>query len=300
MQDAPTAPYLPPLAHPERQLGTRHFDFDRQVAVMAIVNRTPDSFFDQGATFALDRAVDAAIAAAEAGADWVDIGGAKFAPGPEISAAEELDRVLPVVEAVAAQSDVVISVDTFRASVAAACVAAGAHVVNDTTGLSDPEMAGVIAASGASLVVTHSLAEPRKPYPHPRYDDIAAEVRAFLEERVERAIAAGVSSDRLFIDPGHDLNKNTVQSLELTRRLAEITRIGIPTLAAVSNKDFVGESLGAEKHDRLEGSIVAATACVMLGARIVRMHDVRASVAAMRMLEAILGFREPVWAVHNV
>ncbi|MFB2598310.1 dihydropteroate synthase [Herbiconiux sp. P17] len=300
MHEAPGAPYLPPLAHPERQLGSRHFDFDRQVAVMAIVNRTPDSFFDQGATFALDHAVDAALAAAGDGADWVDIGGAKFAPGPEISAAEELDRVLPVVEAVSARSDVVISVDTFRASVAAACVAAGAHVVNDTTGLSDPDMAAVIAASGASLVITHSLAEPRRPYPHPHYDDIAAEVRAFLEARVDRAVAAGVPAGRLFVDPGHDLNKNTVQSLELTRRMAEITRIGIPTLAAVSNKDFVGESLGAEKNDRLEGSIVAATACVMLGARVVRMHDVRASVAAMRMLEAVLGFREPVWAVHNV
>jgi dihydropteroate synthase len=300
MHDAPGTPYLPPLAHPQRRLGRRHFDFDRQIAVMAIVNRTPDSFFDQGATFALDRAVEAAIAAADAGADWVDIGGAKFAPGPEISAEEELDRVLPVVEAVAARSDVVISVDTFRASVAAVCIAAGAHVVNDTTGLSDPEMAGVIAASGASLVITHSLAEPRKPYPHPHYDDIAAEVRSFLESRVERAMAASVRAEQLFIDPGHDLNKNTVQSLELTRRMTEITRIGIPTLAAVSNKDFIGESLGAEKHDRLEGSIVAATTCVLLGARIVRMHDVRASVAAMRMLESILGFREPVQAVHNV
>jgi dihydropteroate synthase len=291
---------LPPLVHPVRQLGRRRFDFDRQVAVMAIVNRTPDSFYDQGATFALDRAVDAAVAAAEAGADWVDIGGAKFAPGPEISAEEELDRVLPVVEAVSARSDVVISVDTFRASVALACVAAGAHVVNDTTGLSDPDLAGVVAASGASLVVTHSLADPRKPYPQPQYDDIAAEVRAFLELRVERALAAGIPEERLFIDPGHDLNKNTVQSLELTRRMAEITRIGIPTLAAVSNKDFIGESLGAERSERREGSIVAATVCVMLGARVVRMHDVPAAVASMRMLEAILGFREPVLALHNV
>ncbi len=300
MHAAPGTPYLPPLAHPRRQLGSRQFDFDRQIAVMAIVNRTPDSFYDQGATFALDRAVDAALAAAEAGADWVDIGGAKFAPGPEIPAQEELDRVLPVVEVVAARSDVVISVDTFRASVAEACIAAGAQVVNDTTGLSDPDLAGVVAASGASLVITHSLAAPRTPYPRPQYDDVAAEVRAFLEDRVERAVAAGVRPDRLFVDPGHDLNKNTVQSLELTRRMAEIAEIGIPTLAAVSNKDFVGESIGAEKRDRLEGSLVAATASVLFGARIVRMHDVRASVAAMRMLEAVLGFRQPVWAVHNV
>jgi dihydropteroate synthase len=298
----PGSPGLPPLrlTHPRRTLGTREFDFDRQIAVMAIVNRTPDSFFDRGATFALDRAVDAAVAAAEAGADWVDIGGAKFAPGPEVPAAEELARVLPVVEAVAGRSDVVISVDTFRASVAEACIAAGAHVVNDTTGLSDPAMAHVVASTGASLVITHSLAAPRRPYPNPRYGDVATEIRQRLEVGVEAAVSAGIGEDRLYIDPGHDLNKTTRQSLELTRRMAEITAIGIPALAAVSNKDFVGESLGAEKPDRLEGSLAAATVCVMLGARIVRMHDVRASVASMRMLEAILGFRDPVYEEHNV
>ncbi len=291
---------LPPIRRPVRSFGRREIDFDRRIAVMAIVNRTPDSFFDQGATFALGRAVDAALRAADDGADWVDIGGAKFAPGPEIEAADELDRVLPVVEAVSAQSDVVISVDTFRADVAQAVIAAGAHVINDTTGLSDPAMADVVAASGASLVITHSLAEPRRPYPRPHYDDVVDEVRAFLEERVDRAIRAGIGEDKLFIDPGHDLNKNTVHSLELTRRFDEIAAIGLPTLAAVSNKDFVGESIGAEKPQRLEGSLVAATACALLGARVVRMHDVVASVRAMRMLEAVLGFREPVFAEHNV
>ncbi|GAA2223720.1 dihydropteroate synthase [Herbiconiux moechotypicola] len=292
--------YLPPLRHPVRTIGARTFDFDRRIAVMAIVNRTPDSFYDQGATFALDRAVEAALAAADAGADWIDIGGAKFAPGPEITAGEELARVLPVVEAVAAERDVVISVDTFRADVAVACIAAGARVVNDTTGLSDPRLAAVVADSPASLVLTHSLAEPRKPYPRPHYDDVAAEVRHHLEQRVDRAVAAGVPEERLFIDPGHDLNKNTRHSLELTRRMTEITSLGLPTLAAVSNKDFVGESLGAPKPERTEGSIVAATVCALLGARVVRMHDVRASVAAMRMLEAVLGFREPVFEVHNL
>ncbi|QJU53235.1 dihydropteroate synthase [Herbiconiux sp. KACC 21604] len=290
----------PALRHPVRRLGSRTIDFDRRIAVMAIVNRTPDSFFDQGATFALDSAVDAALRAAELGADWVDVGGAKFAPGPEIPAEEELDRVLPVVAAVAERSDVVISVDTFRASVAAACIAAGAHVVNDTTGLSDPEMAAVVAGSGASLVITHSLAAPRRPHPRPRYDDVVAEVRAFLDQRVEEATAAGVTEAQLFVDPGHDLNKNTRHSLELTRRFDEIAAIGLPALAAVSNKDFVGESLGAVKSERTEGSLVAATVCALLGARVVRMHDVAASVKAMRMLEAVLGFREPVQEVHNV
>ncbi|MCS5723493.1 dihydropteroate synthase [Herbiconiux sp. CPCC 203407] len=290
----------PPLTHPVRRFGQREIDFGRRIAVMAIVNRTPDSFYDQGATFALDRAVEAALTAAADGADWVDIGGAKFAPGPEISADEELERVLPVVRGVAAASDVAISVDTFRASVAAACIDAGAHIVNDTTGLSDPDLAGVVAASGASLVITHSLAAPRQPHPRPRYDDVAGEVRAFLERRVDAAVAAGIPLERLFVDPGHDLNKNTVQSLELTRRMAEITSLGLPTLAAVSNKDFIGESLGVPKSERREGSIVAATVCAVLGARVVRMHDVPAAVASMRMLEAVLGFREPVEAVHNV
>jgi dihydropteroate synthase len=290
---------LPSLTHPVRRFGAREIDFDRRIAVMAIVNRTPDSFFDQGATFALDRAVAAALAAAEAGADWVDIGGAKFAPGPEIGAEEELERVLPVVREVAAASDVAISVDTFRAAVAEACIGAGAHIVNDTTGLSDPRMAAVVAGSGASLVITHSLAAPRTPHPRPTYGDVAGEVRAFLQRRVEVAERAGIPPERLFVDPGHDLNKNTVQSLELTRRMAEITSLGLPTLAAVSNKDFIGESLGAAKSERLEGSLVAATVSAMLGARVVRMHDVPAAVAAMRMLEAILGLRDPVEAVHN-
>jgi dihydropteroate synthase len=295
---------LPALRHPVRRftgrLGEREIDFDRRIAVMAIVNRTPDSFYDQGATFALDRAVDSAVAAADAGADWVDIGGAKFAPGPEVPEAEELDRVLPVVAALAERSDVVISVDTFRASVAAACLAAGAHVVNDTTGLSDPEMAAAVADAHGSLVITHSLAEPRKPYPSPRYDDVVDEVRSFLVDRVERAVAAGVGDDHLYVDPGHDLNKNTLHSLELTRRFDEIASIGLPALAAVSNKDFVGESLDAAKPDRREGSLVAATVCASLGARVVRMHDVPAAVAAMRMLETVLGLRDPSLLRHNL
>ncbi|MGG7508677.1 dihydropteroate synthase [Plantibacter sp. YIM 135249] len=297
---SPAGYVLPELDHPARRIGGRTFDFSRQVAVMAIINRTPDSFFDQGSTFALDAAVAAALRAAEDGADWIDIGGAKFAPGPEISAAEELDRVLPVVGAVAAASDVVISVDTFRPEVAAACIAAGASVVNDTTGIHDPAIADVVAGTDATLIVTHSLAEPRKPHPRPHYDDIAAEVAGFLTERVAFAIERGVPAERIIIDPGHDLNKNTVQTLELTRRLSEITSLGYPTLAAVSNKDFIGESLGRPKTERLEGSLAAATVCIMLGARIVRMHNVRESIAAVRMTEAILGFRDPIDPKHNL
>jgi dihydropteroate synthase len=291
---------LPVLRSPIRTIGRRTFDFDRQIAVMAIVNRTPDSFFDQGATFALDRAVEAAVEAADSGADWVDIGGVPFAPGPELPAREEADRVVPVVSALASQSDVVISVDTFRADVAEAAIAAGASVINDTTGLSDPRLVDIVADSEATLVITHSLAAPRQPLPHPHYDDIGREVSGFLLSRVDRALAAGIPESRIIVDPGHDLNKSTVQTLEITRRLGEVAALGYPVLAAVSNKDFVGESLDREKPERLAGSLAAATACVMLGARIVRMHAVRESVDAMRMVEAILGWRAPIDPVHNV
>jgi dihydropteroate synthase len=290
---------LPPLRDPVRTIGSRTFDFSRQIAVMAVINRTPDSFYDAGKTFALDRAIAACFAAAADGADWVDIGGVKFGPGPEVPLEEELDRVLPVIEAVAAGSDVVISVDTFRPEVAAAAIAAGASVVNDTTGLFYPEIADVVAASDANLVITHSLATPRTWFPRPTYTDVAGDIAGFLARKVELAVSRGVPKNRIIVDPGHDLNKNTRQTLELTRRTAEICALGFPTLVAVSNKDFIGETLNREKHDRLSGSLAAATVAVMLGARIVRMHNVRESVDAMRMVEAILGWRDPAFAIHN-
>ena len=295
-----TAMYLPPLRVPVRTIGARTFDFSRRVAVMAVVNRTPDSFFDQGRTFALDAAVAASFAAVAAGADWVDIGGAPFAPGEAIPPGEEADRVVPVVAELRAGSDVVISVDTFHAAVAARAIAAGATVVNDTTGLSDPDLARVVADSEATLVLTHSLAAPRTFYARPAYDDIAREVAYFLLERVDRAVAAGVPEERIILDPGHDLNKNTLQSLELTRRLSEIADLGYPTLAAVSNKDFIGETLDAPRAERRDGSIAAAVVAIVNGARIIRMHDVAGSVAAARMTEAILGLREPAYLKHNM
>ena len=278
----------------------KHLDLVNRVSVMAIVNRTPDSFYDEGATFALDAAVAAALAAERDGADLVDIGGVPFGRGPAVSLQEEIDRVVPVVEAIHAASDIVVSVDTFSAEVARLSIAAGAGVINDTSGLWDENMAGVVAASDATLVLTHSLAPPRSEPPRPEYGDVVLEVVGFLRDRVARAVAAGVALDRLVVDPGHDLNKNTLHSIELTRRLDEVVAIGLPTLVAVSRKDFVGEVLDATKADRLEGSLAAAVACVMKGARIVRMHDVRASVAAMRMTEALLGLREPAYLRHNM
>jgi dihydropteroate synthase len=290
---------MPELAIPRRVIGGRTFDFSREVAVMAIVNRTPDSFYDLGATFALDAAVAAARAAIAAGADWVDIGGAKFAPGPAVPVREEIDRVIPVVEALRG-SAAIISIDTFHPEVALAGIAAGAHVINDTTGVHDPAMAEVVADSDATLVITHSLARPRTPYPAPQYEDVVAEVADFLRQRIDRATERGVPLERIIIDPGHDLNKNTSHSLELTRRLGEITALGLPTLVAVSNKDFIGETLDRNQGSRVNGSVAAAVFCILQGARILRMHNVAAAVDAARMTEAILGFRRPAYLRHNM
>lgn len=293
-------PFRPPLTAPHRTIGGRVFDFDRQVAVMAIVNRTPDSFYDKGRTFALPKAVEAVQRAVEEGADWVDIGGQPFAPGPEIPVEEELDRVLPVIEATRAHSPVVISVDTYRPEVARRAIEAGASVINDTSALYDPALADVVADSDATLVITHSLAAPRQPYPRPTYQDVTAEVVDLLRRRVDLALSRGVPPERIIIDPGHDLNKNTYHSLELTRRLSEVTALGYPTLVAVSNKDFIGEALDRPAGQRLEGTLATLTVCMMLGARIIRVHEVAAAVAAARMTEAILGLRPPATARHNL
>ncbi|WP_427018676.1 dihydropteroate synthase [Pseudarthrobacter sp. P1] len=292
--------FEPQLLHPVHRFGARTLDFSRQVALMAIINRTPDSFYDGGATFALDAAVAASLKAVDDGADWVDIGGVPFSPGPALSAAEEADRVVPVIEAVAAKSDVIISVDTFLPEVAELSIKAGAHVINDTTGLANPELAEVVASTGAHLVITHSLAQPRTSYPRPQYGDVVAEVADFLRRKTELALSLGVPAEKIIIDPGHDLNKNTLHTLEITRRFNEVATLGYPALAAVSNKDFIGETLNQDKADRLEGSLAAAVICILGGARIVRMHNVAASHSAVRFTEATLGWRAPAYLKHNM
>ncbi|MGH3830029.1 MAG: dihydropteroate synthase [Pseudonocardiaceae bacterium] len=268
---------------------------------MAIVNRTPDSFHDRGETFGLTKAIDAVGQAVAHGADWVDIGGVPFAPGLDVTVAEELDRVLPVVEEAARRHpQVVISVDTYRPEVARRSIAAGAGVINDTSGLRDRAMAEVVADSTATLAIVHCLAAPRTVFRRPTYHDVAVEVADFLRQRVDLAVSIGVPPERIIIDPGHDLNKNTYQTLELTRRLNKITDIGYPTLVAVSNKDFIGETLDLPRHQRLAGTLAAAVFCIVQGARIVRVHDVRAAVSAVRLTEAILGLRPPATARHNL
>lgn len=292
--------FLPQLIHPVHHFAHRTLDFSREVAVMAIVNRTPDSFYDAGTTFALDAAVAAALRAVEAGAQWLDIGGVPFAPGPELDWREEAERVVPVIRAIRQQSSAIISADTFQPQVAAAAIEAGADVINDTTGISHPDLGRVVADAGVHLVITHSLARPRTAYPRPAYADVTAEVAHFLRRKVGLARELGIDGAKIIVDPGHDLNKNTLHTLEVTRSLDQIAALGYPVLAAVSNKDFIGETLDLPKSERLPGSLAAATICLMNGARILRMHNIAESVAAARLFEATAGWREPAYLRHNM
>ncbi|MCW2538701.1 MAG: folP [Frankiales bacterium] len=270
------------------------------VHVAAIVNRTRDSFFDRGATFALDRALAAIEKATAEGATWIDIGGVPFGPGEPVTIAEEIDRVVPLVAAARASSDLIISVDTTNAAAAAAAMEAGADVVNDTSAFSDPDMAAAIAAAGKGVVLVHSTSPPRVPVGRAVYGDVMAEVHEFLKQRAEQAAAAGIVASRTYLDPGHDLNKNTLHSLEITRRLEELSDLGYPLFVAVSNKDFIGETLGLPVTERLSGTVAAVAICVLKGARVVRVHNVAAAVQAVRLVEAIMGSWQPTGLRHNM
>jgi dihydropteroate synthase len=284
-----------------REFGGRRFDLSRRVLVGAVVDVTPDSFHRPGTTFAFEDALAACRQAETEGADWLDLGGVAYAPGAWVPPAEELDRLLPVVAAAAEQTGLVISVDTMRADVAREVIAAGATIINDASGLKEPAIADVAAETGAGLIVTHAADGPGTASFRPTYEDVTAEVVEFLRRQVEFCLDRGVRPEQLVIDPGIDLHKNTYHSLELVRRMDSLAELGYPILAAVSNKDFIGEAIGELRtEDRLEGSLAATVACILQGARLVRAHDVRPTVRAVRMTEVLLGMAPPACALHNL
>jgi dihydropteroate synthase len=276
------------------RLGRQTFA-DKALLVMAIVNRTPDSFYDKGATYADDAALTAVARAVAAGADIVDVGGVKAGPGDDVDAVEEIRRVAPFVAAVrAAHPDLVISVDTWRAEVARACLAEGADVVNDAWGGVDPDLAGVAAAHGAGLVCTHAGGATPRTRPHRvGYADVVGDVLATVTALAERAVTAGVPRESVLIDPGHDFGKNTWHSLELTRRLDELVATGWPVLVSLSNKDFVGETLDRPVPDRLTGTLATTAVCAWLGARVFRAHNVAETRDAIDMVASVRGSRPP-------
>ncbi len=266
-----------------------------QFAVMAIVNRTPDSFYDGGANVDLSRALDAAERAADAGADIVDVGGVRAGYGPPVDAEEELRRVLPVIRGIRERfGHLVISVDTWRAQVAAEAIAAGADLVNDTWAGADPALVEVAASTGAGLVCSHTGGLGPRTDPHRvHYADVVADVVATVTDAAERAVRAGVRRDGILVDPTHDFGKNTWHSLELTRRLDELTGTGWPVLVALSRKDFVGETLDLPPAERLAGTLAATAISAWHGARVFRTHDVRETRHVLDMVASIRGSRPP-------
>ncbi|GAB2508281.1 Inactive dihydropteroate synthase 2 [Corynebacterium atrinae] len=271
-------------------------------AVMAIVNRTPDSFYDQGATFADQAALDRCARVIAEGASIVDIGGVKAGPGAEVDAQEEMDRVVPTIAAVAKQHpDIAISVDTWRAEVADAAIRAGATLVNDTWAGHDPELVEVAGQHRVGYVCSHTGGVIPRTRPHRvHFDDVVADVIAETTRLAERAVACGVPEEQIFLDPTHDFGKNTFHGLELLRRVDELVATGWPILMALSNKDFIGETLDRPVGERVAGTLAATAWAAARGVAAFRVHEVAETIDVLRMTAAIQGSMSPLNTVRGL
>jgi dihydropteroate synthase len=259
--------------------------------VMGIVNASPESFSDGGAYATLDAQVDRALELVAAGADLIDVGGESGVTGVDpLAAAEEIRRVVPLVERLVA-AGAVVSVDTWKAPVAQAVLAAGAHLVNDVSGLRDPALADLCARHDAGLVVMHTRARPKhKEFPH--YDDVVTDVIDFLTERAGDAIARGVDRSSIVLDPGPDFAKTPAETVAVLRRLPDLVALGYPVLLAVSRKDFIGALTQRPPRQRAAGTLAAIAEGVDAGATIVRVHDVVATVEFLAVRAALRGERD--------
>jgi dihydropteroate synthase len=270
-------------------LGDQSFDISTRALVMGILNRTPDSFYDKGATFGLDALLKRAETLVEDGADLLDVGGVKAGPGEEVTEAEELDRVVGTIDELHRRFDLPLSVDTWRASVAAESYKVGAVVGNDISGFADPCYLDEAAKAKATVVATHIRLAPRVRDPDPQYDDVVATVNDFLHQRAERALDAGVSKERIILDAGLDLGKTAEQSLELLRATESLHALGYPVLLSASNKTFFAGVLGLDIDERRDASLAAAAMGIGLGARVLRVHDVAGTRQVRDTLNAVIG-----------
>jgi dihydropteroate synthase len=272
------------------RLGPRVLELGERTAIMGIVNVTPDSFSDGGAFFDPAAAIAHGLALAAEGADILDVGGESTRPGAApVSEQEELRRVVPVVRELAARSGVPVSIDTTKAAVAAAALAAGASVVNDVSALRlDPALGALVARSGAALIIMHMQGTPRTMQQAPHYDDLLGEVIAGLAAGIDRAAAAGVDPERIVVDPGIGFGKTLEHNLELLDRVGELAALGRAILVGPSRKAFIGRLLDAPPAERVEGTIAACCCAAARGAHLVRVHDVAAVRRALRVLDAIL------------
>ncbi len=274
------------------ELGPDHsFDITYRSVVMGILNRTPDSFYDKGRYFSFDDFLARADSLVTEGADFLDVGGVKAGPGPEVGTEEELDRVVPAIEALVERFDVPISVDTWNPVVLDTALTAGAVVGNDISGFAHPDYLPICARHQAAVVATHIRLGPRVPDPTPVYDDVLVEVRAFLAQRAEQALAAGIPSQRIMVDDGLDLGKTEPQSLELLRTSDRLAALGYPTFLSASNKRFLGDLVGTAVDDRHDATLAAHALGIALGCRVLRSHDVSGSRRVADTMAAILEAR---------
>ncbi|MCK5291100.1 MAG: dihydropteroate synthase [Thermoplasmata archaeon] len=257
--------------------------------VMGVLNVTPDSFSDGGKFFDADAAIDHGVEMAEQGADIIDLGGESTRPFSDpVSPEEELKRVRPVVEGLLQKVDVPISIDTRRPTVAREIVELGAQMVNDVSGLRDPEMVSTIADLNVPVVVMHMLGTPKTMQEKPEYKDVMGEIIGYLRNQIDNAVKGGIQRENIIVDPGIGFGKTVEHNLEILRRLGEMRSLGLPIFVGASRKSFIGKILDSEVADRLEGSLAALVSSVLNGANIVRVHDVEESVRAVKMAEAIL------------
>jgi dihydropteroate synthase len=269
-------------------LGDRTYDVATRALVMGILNRTMDSFYDKGAFFPMDAFLARAEQLVGEGADLLDVGGVKAGPGPEVGEQEELERVVPAIEALRARFDVPVSVDTWRATVAEAAFAAGACVGNDISGFADPDYLPVAAKAGATVVATHIRLAPRVPDPEPHYSDVVAAAGDFLLARARAAEELGIPPDRVVLDAGLDLGKTWEQSVALLHASDRLAALGYPLLLSASNKTFLGRLLGLEVDQRRHASLAAAAFGVVRGCRVLRVHEVKATCRMRDVLAAVL------------
>jgi dihydropteroate synthase len=290
------------LRHPGvLRLGRREFPAD-QLVVMAIVTRTPDSFYRPGATWDPAAALERVHEVVAEGADIVDVGGVPARPGDEVDAKEEIRRTIPFIAAVReAYPELIISVDTWRHEVGREACAVGADLLNDTWGGWDPLLVEVAAQAGIGVVCSHAGRLPPRTRPYRvSYDDVVSDVLNVTLSLASRAVAVGVEPDRILIDPAHDFGKNTWHSLEITRRLGELVATGWPVLVSVSNKDFIGETLDVPVDDRLAGTLATTAVCAWLGARVFRAHHVRETCHVLSTISVIRGDVPPARVVRGL
>jgi dihydropteroate synthase len=272
-------------------LGDHRFDITTRAVVMGILNRTPDSFYDKGEYWDFDAFLTKAGALVAEGADVLDVGGVKAGPGDEVTEQEELDRVVPAIEALVARFDIPLSIDTWRASVARACFERGVVVGNDISGFADDDYLPAAAEAGAAVVATHIRLAPRVPDPDPVYADVVVDVCGFLADRARRAEAAGIPRESIMLDAGLDLGKTEPQSLELLRASGRVAELGYPVFLSASNKRFLWKLLDVDVKEARAGTLAAHALGVALGCRILRAHDVRGARRAADVISAILEAR---------